>query len=236
MEIMSKLANVNLKEILASGLKETIGLQLSWQWDENLYNGQEHELYYVEIVKNKANAETLQLFLRQWTTVYEQLSMHNDYLELRSEISTKDSYDVTVQLEELIYDVNTAKLELWLNEKERSQIIHGLNDSIFKEKGISKQHILYLAENVLPTQNLFSSIEEEFTGSNQLTLSYSSDTKFQILQSFDTIHKAIALYEVNKEKVVLYALIDKLEDFYIWLKGVMTTVNYELKKNDSTLQ
>ncbi len=228
---MNQLTKVNLKEVFAKVLEKNLGLHLTWQWDEELFDGIDYELYYVEIVKNEASAETLKQFLQSWMPIYEQLSMQHDYLVLRYEVTTKDSYNMTVQLEELFKDVYTPKLELWMDSIQRSQIINGLDEVIFDETKISKKHLYYLATSILSTRELYSLIEKEITQSELSIHSYFDQTQ---LQAFQTIHRAIAQYQAKQEIEVLYSLIDKLEDFYIWLKGVFTAVNYVLKKNDKT--
>jgi len=140
MKILNQLANVSLKELLANSLNGSLGLQLNWEWDEKILQGRDYELYFVDIIKNETHVEFLQQFIQKWKPVYEQLSLQHDYLALRLETATKDSYNVTVQLEELMKDVHTPRVELWMEPTKRGQLIDLLDESISEEKRSQKHN------------------------------------------------------------------------------------------------
>lgn len=228
MGILSQLAEVNIKELLSTCLKQNFGIQLKWEWNEEIVNGQDIEMYYVEIVKNEANAELLQQFIQEWMPIYEQLSLHHDYFKLRSVIVQKDSYNVTVQLEELMNDVHIPRLELWMDATNRGQLINELDESLFEEKKFSKRHLHYLAINALSTKELYKMIELKMTQNGMFVHSYSEQLQLQITQNFQTIQQAIQLYDAKQEIEVMYILTDKLEGFYIWLKGLITAMKNQI--------
>ncbi|MFY3790500.1 hypothetical protein ACOQFO_02090 [Ureibacillus sp. MALMAid1270] len=107
LEIFVQLSNVSLTELLSNSLRDSLGLTMNNQWDEQIHQDRVHELYYGEINKNETNPVLLQHFIQDWKTIYEQLSLQHDYNALRSELATKDSYNITAKLDELMDDVHT---------------------------------------------------------------------------------------------------------------------------------
>jgi len=61
-----------------------------------------------------------------------------------------------------------------------------------------------------------------------MNYSTSEQTQLQIKESFQTFKEAIQLYREKQEMEIVYCLVDKLEDFYIWLKGLLTAVKRQL--------
>lgn len=231
LEILAQLSNVSLVDLLSNSLNESLGLTINKQWDEQIHQGRLHELYYVEINKNETKPELLQQFIQDWKPIYEQLSLQHDYIALRLELATKDSYNVTAQLEELMDDVHTPRLELWMDPTTRTQHLSQLDNTIFEKKNISKNHLHYLASNTLSIQELYELIEQKMTEDNVINYAISVQTKTKLKESFETLHRAIQQYKEKQEVEILYCLVDKLEDFYGWLKGLITAIETQLRLN-----
>lgn len=49
----------------------------------------------------------------------------------------------------------------------------------------------------------------------------SEQTQLQLKDGFQTLHSAIQQYKEKQEVEIVYCLVDKLEDFYSWLKGLI---------------
>ncbi|SOC38534.1 hypothetical protein [Ureibacillus acetophenoni] len=231
MEILAQLSNVSLSELLSNSLRDSLGLTMKNQWDEQIHHGRVHELYYFEINKNETNPEFLQQFIRDWKPVYEQLSLQHDYNALRLELATKDSYNITAQLDELMDDVHTPRLELWMDPATRTQHIAELDDAIFENKNIPKKQLHYLASNTLSIQKLYELIEQKMTEDSVINYAISVQTQQQMKENFDTLHKAIQQYKEKQEIEILNCLVDKLEDFYSWLKGLLTAIKKHIQLN-----
>ena len=227
MEMMIQLANVSLKDLLSSCLKDCVGLQLTWVWEEKILRGQDHELYYVDILTSDTHLDLLKQFVQEWKPIYEKLSLHHDYFVLRSEITAKNSYNIIEQLEELLNDVHKPRVELWMDSTSRSRLIGALDESIFQDSNVSKGHLYYLANNTYSTAELYSLIEQTMTQNILYQTSASEQTQLSMKTSFTIIHQAIHQYNTKQQIELLCGLTDKLEDFYIWLKGVLTAIqNY----------
>ncbi|WP_449441866.1 hypothetical protein [Ureibacillus acetophenoni] len=227
MEILSQLAEVNLTEILAASLKDNLGLHLKWSWDENYIDGQDHGLYYVEIIKNEANAELLKQFMYEWNPIYEQLCLQHDYISLRAKLVAKDSYDLINNLDEYLHDAHVPYIELWMDSTERGQIIAQLDDTHYEKCNITKSHMHYLAINISSTAELYKLIEQKMTQNGILTNSTSDQSQLQINQSFQILNRALNQYRAKQENEIIFCLIGKLEDLYIWLKGLFTAVQWD---------
>lgn len=224
MDILSQLAEVTLKEILAASLKDNLGVHLKWQWDEKIINGEDHGLYFVEILKIEAKAQLLQQFTQEWKPIYEQLSLQHDYIRLRAKLVAKDSYDLVNHLDEYLNDVHVPYIELWMDVTKRGQLIEQLDDNLFDKNNIVKRHMHYLCINISSTAELYQLIEQKLTHNGILTNSTSEQTQLQIKQSFQTLHRAINQYRAKQQNEIIFCLIEKLEEFYIWLKGVFTAI------------
>lgn len=231
LEILAQLSNVCLSKLLSNSLRDSLGLTINNQWDEQIHHGRVHELYYVEINKNETNPVLLQHFIQAWKTIYEQLSLQHDYNALRLELATKDSYNVTAQFDELMDDMHTSRVELWMDPATRTQHIAQLDDAIFENKNIPRKQLHYLSSDTLSIPKLYELIEQKMTEDNVINYAISEQTQQQIKENFETLHKAIQHYNEKQEIEILYCLVDKLEDFYPWLKGLLTAIKKHLQLN-----
>ncbi|MFY3790501.1 hypothetical protein ACOQFO_02095 [Ureibacillus sp. MALMAid1270] len=69
------------------------------------------------------------------------------------------------------------------------------------------------------------------TRDNVINYAISEQTQQQIKENFETLHKAIQHYNEKQEIEILYCLVDKLVDFYSWLKGLLTVIKKHLQLN-----
>lgn len=205
MGILSQLADVSLKDLLSNYLNESLGVTIKKEWDEQTIQGRLHELYYVEINKNQTTNEQLQRLVQTWNPIYEQLSMFNDYLALRLQMTSNNSYNVVEQLEELMKDVHTPRLELWMDPISRAQLIELLDDSEFAKNNTSKNQLHYLAINTSSVQEIYELIEQQMTPSK--FVKNTTSEQLQLKESFQTLHRAFQQCKEIQEVEVLYYLV-----------------------------
>ncbi|KGR76417.1 hypothetical protein [Ureibacillus manganicus] len=195
---LSELANVSLINLLSNYLNERLGLTIKIEWNEKL-QGRVHELYYVEFNKYITTPEQLQQLIQVWKPIYEQLSLFNDYLALRLQMTTNNSYNVVEQLEELMKDVHTPRLELWMDAKSRAELINQLDDSAFVKNIISKKQLHYLAVNTSSVQELYELIQHKITPFKFVKNTTSEKLQLQLKESFQTLHRALQHMKKNRK-------------------------------------
>lgn len=231
MEILFELAETNLETLLADCLEQTYGLQLKWKWDQQSLYGEQHDLYYVQIIKNEANSELLKQFIQEWNPVYEQLSFHHDYVNLRMTLALNhDGYNHITQQEEMLNDVLISSEELWMDSTRRGTIIDELDELIFEQKKVLKRQLHYIAINAKTTTELYTLIEQKMTQNDLFNNACSQQTLRTIKQNFQIIQKAIQLYNTTQQREIAYRLTTMLDEFYIWLKGLLTAIKGQLHR------
>ena len=109
-------------------------------------------------------------------------------------MKTNNFYKVVEQLDKLIEDGHTPRLELWMDSKSRAELINQLDDSALENKNFSKSHMYYLAINTLSIQELYELIEQKMIPGKFVKKSTSEQT-FNTTQrkfsNFTLSHSAI---------------------------------------------
>lgn len=193
--------------------------QLHMKRVENTYEVNDTLVFdsYLTIQVDDAHKAWVQRFLNELVPLYEQLTLYDDYYNLRMKTLKKDLIIKNTMME-LKQDTKVVARELFTRAIDRVEIIESQSFSDIEDKN----KLRYLAENTPTTLDIFDSIIISLLNNPGLFSKNTEDTNKELADCFESSQELInaVLFNPNDETVVTY-LANTLIDFYSDLKDVI---------------